>query len=259
MFLNNSFYYLQISCESGNEELYGDVLIKAKRLAIGLKEKFNLNRNDVVTLCTNNHMNDMTVWIAVQFLCGILSTIDAATSTDDMKILLKRATPKIIFSISDSVNKIEEAVKYNDIDVKIIVLDIKIDEYLSFDTFIRPLDSVQQENDFLPEKCENIKDTALIVYSSGSTGLPKGICLSHYGILCQTDLKESLYFSTCTNYLTFSTLYWISTISLMLGNIRFGYTRYLTRNFSVKKFWSIVKDFNVIIVYLWGGNAQTFN
>lgn len=45
------------------------------------------------------------------------------------------------------------------------------------------------DNDFQPAKVENLNDTCMIHFSSGTTGTPKPICLSHYYFLA---LKESV-------------------------------------------------------------------
>lgn len=42
-----------------------------------------------------------------------------------------------------------------------------------------------EENDFVPEKVQNVLDTACILFSSGTTGLAKGICLNHFALQSQ--------------------------------------------------------------------------
>lgn len=166
------------------QETFGDMLTRAKRVAIQLK-KFNIQKNDIICLCTGNQMNDSIVWIASQFSCCVIATIDSNISSNDINLLLNRVVPKIIFVIPEAVDKIKKAVEFNKINVKIVVFG-DTEEFLPFEIFLK---ASPEEISYEPEVCTNIKDTAVIVFSSGSTGLPKGICLNHYGLLCQANLK----------------------------------------------------------------------
>lgn len=45
------------------------------------------------------------------------------------------------------------------------------------------------EDTFTPDIPENVNDTAMIWFSSGTTDLPKGVCLSHRSILYGAALQ----------------------------------------------------------------------
>lgn len=63
-----------------------------------------------------------------------------------------------------------------------IVIFSSATTYTPFEKFLRPFLKDAEDN-CEPYKVENIFETAIIVFSSGSTGSPKGICMNDYAIL----------------------------------------------------------------------------
>lgn len=56
------------------------------------------------------------------------------------------------------------------------------DKHTKFADFLQFKD---EEEEFIPEPVSDIHDTAVIFFSSGTTGYPKGIKTSHYALICQ--------------------------------------------------------------------------
>lgn len=85
----------------------------------------------------------------------------------------------------------------------------------------------------------------MIVCSSGTTGLPKGVCVSHAQIL------ERYFFTDPENqdvFLGFSTLYWVSGWSMLLNGTFFNGTRIITTEpFSPEKMVHLIETYKVFI------------
>lgn len=84
-----------------------------------------------------------------------------------------------------------------------------------------------------------------IICTSGSTGLPKGVCISHAILLNQCVGSAALEDDII---LTFSTIYWISGLLMLVGSAIKGYCRVIsTEGFSPELMLNIVKEHRVCI------------
>lgn len=88
-------------------------------------------------------------------------------------------TPNAIAKISEVLGEINNGTE--------IVVFGETDKYLSFSTFLVESD---EEHDFRPIEIENIHEVGAIFFSSGTTGLPKPTCLSHYSMLGSNNLLQ---------------------------------------------------------------------
>lgn len=74
----------------------------------------------------------------------------------------------------------------NNIDVSEIEVDIIVfggsNVHKSFDDFLQLNDD---EEKFLPLPVNTVEDPAVIFFSSGTTGFPKGIVINHYALGAQ--------------------------------------------------------------------------
>lgn len=148
-------------------------------------KKRNLKEGDIVALCSNNHMNSCVPFIAATFLGCVPVSFDIELNVEDKKQLLSQIKPKILFVIEKCVDVMHKALSALDYQLEYVVYEDDT-KYTPFSDFLQEVPG--EEDAFKPVKCKNLKDTAVVVFSSGTTGLPKGICLSHYYF---TVLKKS--------------------------------------------------------------------
>lgn len=88
--------------------------------------------------------------------------------------------PKFVFCDEAGLNLIELALSNcNDLQVEIVCFE----ETSKYTKFSEMLVTREDENSFKAYKPGDIRDTAAIFFSSGTTGSHKAICLSHYGLL----------------------------------------------------------------------------
>ena len=142
-------------------------------------KELGIKKNDMVCVCSGNHLNSTVPYVAAQFLGAISSSLDPTLSVDDAQYLLNIIKPKILFISSDAVKLVQKCETQS-----IIVVFGPTHEHVPFVQFLSPK---EEENEFLPVKIDNIHDTAIVSFSSGTSGLAKGICISHYVLLSQWD------------------------------------------------------------------------
>lgn len=156
--------------------------MRAIRCAQALQSHKITMHQDVISICSENNMDCYVPLIAAFYLELKVAPFDPRLSVVDTMHLLELVHPKIMFCCPESVPLIEEAIKMSGVTTEIVVFGTT-NKYIPFADFTKP---TGKEQEFKPKVAENIHDTALIMFSSGTTGLSKGICLTHYGILHQT-------------------------------------------------------------------------
>lgn len=132
-------------------------------------------------MCTNNHLDSCVPFISTCFLGAIAASLDPTLSLADTTHLIKQVTPKMIFVVPEAVQLIEDALENAQLDADIIVFG-STEKHIPFTTF---LEEKEDEDTFTPFQVDDIKGTAVIFFSSGTTGFPKGICVSH----CALELQ----------------------------------------------------------------------
>lgn len=90
---------------------------------------------------------------------------------------------------------------------------------------------------------DNMEFPAAILCSSGTTGLSKGVQLSHYQCMKFLDA------STIKSGLVFSSLYWLSGFVSLSSGLYNGAKRVIThQSFSPEAFFSLVEQYEVEFV-----------
>ena len=162
---------------------------KIQILSIYLRE--NLNTGDRCILLSENRPEWLISDIAIMNAGGVTVPLFTTYSEKDYEYIINDCKPKIcIVSNKIQLKKIE---KFISDETKVLSIENINDEIESLENiFYRS--SKDQILDFKSKFNQNIKrgDLACIIYTSGTTGNPKGVMLSHGGILSNCEGAQEI-------------------------------------------------------------------
>ena len=152
--------------------------------AIGVK------KGDKVAVCLPNSNEFVVIYMAVAHLGAILVPFNTRYRLDEVHYILKNSEAKVAFLTNgfSGVNHYEQfmAAKESIASLEtLITVRCEIDGLLSYQQMVEKQDS----EEFTPAQINPDHDVFSILYTSGSTGSPKGAMLTHANVV-RTALKS---------------------------------------------------------------------
>lgn len=167
---------------TGRTYTYAQIKSTAIQFGTGLKSVWEWRKGDVLALFTPNSIDTPPVIWGAQWAGGIVTTSNPAYNVDELSFQLKDAGAKALVTQKPFLEVAVKAAKSAGIpEDRIILIGDAKDELIRFKHFsaIRNLagTSRYRRTKLKPE------DLAFLVYSSGTTGHPKGVMLTHSNIV----------------------------------------------------------------------------
>jgi 4-coumarate--CoA ligase len=152
---------------------------------------------------------------------------------------------KLIITQAVYAEKVQQFVKEND-HVKIVTVDSPPENYLHFSEL------TNSDEDDIPAVEINPDDVVALPYSSGTTGLPKGVMLTHKGLVTsvaqQVDGENpNIYFHEKDVILCVLPLFHIYSLNVFLSGLRVGSAILLMQKFEIVTLMELVQKYKVTI------------
>ncbi len=148
-------------------------------------ERIGIEKGDRIAVLSENRPEWSISYLAITSYGAIVVPLDALLTADEHLNLLKDSGSKAIFLSQRFIEDIEKRLPRVP-DLKVIILMDSLEDREGVISFKKAVKGERGEG-----KGISIEDVASIVYTSGTTGVPKGVMLTHKNIMSNV-------ISTCT-------------------------------------------------------------
>src|SRR2546426_3736522 len=202
------------------------------RLATFMRDRLDLRRGDRVATVLFNHDQTVFVYFAVWTLGVAVVPINVEESTEKKRYILEHSEASVVFCWQDSLDEIRsllgglprlrEVVAVND------------------EGFSMPDAGTRRHGD----AAGSLDDEALIVYTSGTTGPPKGVVLTARNLLVDADgIADWHGFRPDDRLMCVLPIHHVNgTVVTLVTPFYFGGEAVLNRKFKSSVFWRRIHD-----------------
>ena len=235
---------------TGEEVTFDRVRENTAKLSSGLV-RMGLRRNDVLSIVSANSLEYGPLFLGVAAAGGVVSTINPTYTCQEIKFQLEISNSKFVATTPALLSVVEEAAQMAGVK-NIVTLDSSDQNrsgLVSYGTLLQDSGSL-----FKIETVDARNDVVALPFSSGTTGLPKGVMLTHHNLvsnMCQLDHPEILRFPAETSVLALLPFFHIyGLVVVLLAGISNGHKLVVLPSFDPTTFLSAVTHYRVQHAYL---------
>ncbi|GLT46207.1 hypothetical protein SLA2020_199810 [Shorea laevis] len=229
---------------TGEVYTYAEVELTACRIASGLN-KLGVNQGEVIMLLLPNSPEFVLAFLGASFRGAIATAANPFFTPVEISKQAKASKAKIIITQACYVDKVREFVEENE--VKLMCIDSAPDGCLHFSQL------TQSDKHDLPQVEIYPDDVVALLYSSGTMGFPKGVMLTHKGLVTsvaqQVDGENpNLYFHFEDVSLCVLPMFHIYALnSIILCGLRAGVAILIMQKFEIGKLLELIQKHKVTI------------
>lgn len=233
-----------INGSTGEIHSYQDVELTARKVASGLN-KIGIQQGQVIMLLLQNSPEFVFAFLGSSYLGSIATTANPFYTPSEIAKQAKASNARLIITHACYVDKLKDLAQ--DSDVKIMCIDSPVEGCLHFS------DLTQSDENELPAVKISPDDVVALPYSSGTTGLPKGVMLTHKGLVTSVAQQvdgdnPNLYFHQEDVVLCVLPLFHIYSLnSVLLCGLRAGAAILIMPKFDVKHLMELIPKYKVSI------------
>ncbi|KMU76650.1 LOW QUALITY PROTEIN: 4-coumarate-CoA ligase [Coccidioides immitis RMSCC 3703] len=245
--------------ETGRSYTYEQVRSTALEFGTGLKANWEWKKGDVLAVFSPNSIDIPPLTWGTHWAGGVVSPANPAYTADELAFQLKGTKARVLATQMSCLSTAIEAAKRVGIpDDRIILIGDErhpTSKYKHFTT----IQNISRSIRYAKTKVDPAKDLAFLVYSSGTTGVPKGVMLSHKNIVTNIhQLKAGEEGNLTWNgrrrwirLLAFLPFYHIYGLTCLVHNALFsGLHLVVMAKFDIERWCSHVQNYRITFSYI---------
>lgn len=234
-----------INAPTGEIYTYYDVELTAQKVASGLN-KLGIQQGDVIMVLLPNCPEFVFAFLGASFRGAIMTAANPFFTSAEIAKQAKASNTKLLVTQACYYDKVKDLEN-----VKLVFVDSSPEEdnHMHFSELIKA-----DENEIQEVKVNiNPDDVVALPYSSGTTGLPKGVMLTHKGLVTsiaqQVDGENpNLYYHSEDVILCVLPMFHIYSLnSVLLCGLRAKASILLMPKFDINAFFGLVTKYKVTI------------
>ncbi|KZF26824.1 acetyl-CoA synthetase-like protein [Xylona heveae TC161] len=226
----------------------------------GLKSQWDWQKGDVLAVFSPNCIDTPAITWGTLWTGGIISSANPSYTVDELAFQLGDCQAKALVTQKPLLKLAVEAARRVGLSPdRIILIGDERDEQGKFKHFSSIL-NISGVARWRKPRIDPAKDLAFLVYSSGTTGHPKGVMLSHRNIVSNTMMItlgewRHLSWDSCPDgkgdrvmaFLPFYHIYGLT--NLIHQSLYAGFTLVVMPKFNIEDFCSIVQEHRITFIY----------
>lgn len=231
------------TCEYSYKKM-NDTINKAANLFLSL----GIEKGDRIALQMHNCPEMLISWFGLAKIGAIMVPINAHYQLEECSYIIAKCQPKAVIIEEEFFHLYDDFQKSKDSSIEhILIARLDASVYSSYTNFN---DALEQESNIIKRNIEvNSDDVAEILFTSGTTSLPKGVEITHYNMLFSgpyTAWQGSIRKDDI--YLTVMPVWHIDfQCTAALPTFSSGATLVLLEKYSARKFWNQVCRYRATI------------
>ena len=236
---------------TGREVSYSQLIDTSSRLSSGLR-RVGLQKGDVLAACLPNSIEYANLYLGTMAAGGIVSTVNPAYSPSELGYQFKNSNAKYVATTAALLSCVREAAQEVGSIEKIIV----VEEGHSPSSNLLSIKSLFEDtgSQYKIETVDSKEDIAILPYSSGTTGFPKGVMLTHYNVIancCQLDHPDVLGVNTGEVFMSLLPFFHIyGIVVLLFSGLHKGAKQIVLPKFEPKMFLQSIEAHQIESAFL---------
>lgn len=228
---------------TGETITYDELTSATQRIAAGLAS-YGLEKGNVCAIYAPNSIDYVTAFYGASLAGAVVTTVNPLYTAPELAHQLRDSGARFLITSAALLNVAREGSRESNVNEVFVIGDA------DDSTPLRTL--LNNGRMTSPLASDSRNDVAVLPYSSGTTGLPKGVMLTHYNLVAnlqQTDAVEHIGSEdVLIGSLPFYHIYGMT--MLMLYSLRVGATVVTLAPFTVKGFLEVIEKYRVTTAYV---------
>ena len=227
---------------TGRALTYGELATAVRRTSAGLAER-GFSKGDVCAIYCPNVPEYAVVFFGVSAAGGVNTTVNPTYTAAELSRQLKDSGATYLVTIPSFLDRAREAVVGTAVKEIVVIGDAEGATSLA---------SLMSDGDPPDVSIDPMEDLVALPYSSGTTGLPKGVMLTHYNLVANLSqvnaVEQTADTEVLIGILPFNHIYGMTVI--LSGALRVGATIVTMPRFELEDFLALLQRYGVTTGYL---------